>query len=169
MKELWAKVQQNKSKALVVLAIFIFIGFFAWGRSADAAELRLGVGAGYTKNMGARSQEIMLTWDDRHWYAAVTRIGGDTLHNYQFTRVTAGYRVNWRRGKRFSPFMRLGGAYFDDEPWDYISDQWAFDMAFGVRLWDVLELEIDQHNSTAGRSDQNSGMDTIMLGMVFPF
>ena len=156
-------------KHILLGVIVLFAGFFLWGSVVDASEVRLGVGAGVTKNAGSRSQELMITSEDLHWYAAATRVGGDDLHNYEFWRITAGYRVNWRRGTRFSPFMRLGAAYFDKEPYDYISDHWAFDMAIGVRLWDVVEFELDQHNSTAGRTDQNSGLDTVMLGFVFPF
>lgn len=162
-------VKPNKQEVFLLLVIVAFLGFFMWGLRADASEVRVGVGAGYTSNVGSRSQELMFTSTDLHWYGAVTRVGGDNLHNYKFTRVTAGYRVNWRRDKKVSPFMRFGMAYFDKEPYDYISDQWAFDMAIGIRFWGILELEFDQHNSTAGRTDQNSGLDTVMLGIVLPF
>ena len=161
--------RERPKKALVVLVIALFVAVFLWGRTADAAEARLGIGFGYASNEGATYQELMLTSDDLRWYGAVTRIGGDTRNNYHYTRFTAGYRVNWRRETNFSPFMRLGAAYFDKEPTDYISDDLAFDMAIGVRLYDIVELEIDQHNSTGGRSDQNEGLDGFMLGLTFPF
>lgn len=167
--KLWETIKAHPKEAVSVLMIVIFIAFFAWGRSADAAEARLGLGFGFSGIEGARYQEIMLTSDDLRWYGAATRIGNDDRHNYQYWRFTAGYRVNWRRDTQFSPFMRLGAAYFDEVPFDYISDHLAFDMAIGVRLWDIVELEFDQHNSTAGRSDQNEGLNAILLAFVLPF
>lgn len=156
-------------KHAAVAVIAIFVGFFLWGRAADSAELGIGLGFGYGSNVGARYQELMVTSDDRRWYGALTRIGADNEHNYQYWRTTAGYRVNWRRETNFSPYLRLGMAYFSSPPTDYISDSVAFDMAVGLRMWDIVELEIDQHNSTAGRSDENEGLDAVMLRVVLPF
>lgn len=147
----------------------IFVALFLWGRAADAAEARAGIGFGYDSNQGAVYQELMVTRGDLRWYGSFTRIGGDDEHDYQYSRLAAGYRVNWRRDTRFSPYMRFGGAYFTEEPTDYISDRWAFDLAIGIRLWDIVELELDQHNSTGGRSEQNEGLDAIVLGITFPF
>jgi len=169
MDEWLKKLNISRGKALAILAIVIFFGFFLWGMKADAAEVRLGVGFGYASQAGARYEEIMLTSGDRHWYGAVTRIGGDDRHNYQYWRFTGGYRVNWRRGLKVSPYLRLGAAYFDDIPEDYISEHLAFDLAIGLRLWDVLEIELDQHNSTAGRSANNEGLDAATVSVVLPF
>jgi hypothetical protein len=163
-------MNNKKVKQLALIGVIItFVGFFLWGVKADAAELRLGFATGYQANAGAAYQELMVTSSDRHWYAAVTRIGGDDEHNYKYNRWTAGYRVNWRRDKRISPFMRLGVAYFTEPPTDYISDEYAFDLAIGFRFFNVVELELDQHNSTGGRSDENEGLDAVMLSMVLPF
>lgn len=166
---LWKTIKENPKKSMGVLAIIIFVVFFALGRSAEAAEARLGLGFGVSGNEGARYQEMMLTTNDLRWYGAVTFIGGDNRHDYQYRRFTIGYRVNWRRATNFSPYLRLGTAYFDKEPTDYISDKWAFDMAIGMRLWNILELEIVQHNSTAGRSNQNEGLNAPMFSVVLPF
>ena len=152
-------------QAIAIGLIVTFIGFFLWGRAADAAEA--GIGLGFSKN-GATHQQLTLTSTDLRWYGSATRIGGDRRHNYVYGRLGAGYRVNWRRDMRFSPYMKLGGVYFTEEPTDYISDRWAFDMNIGVRLYDIVELEY-QHNSTAGRSDQNEGLDTVVLQVVLPF
>lgn len=38
----------SRKKALAILAVAIFVGFFVWGRTADAAEARLGLGIGYS-------------------------------------------------------------------------------------------------------------------------
>lgn len=156
-------------KCLFILAIATFIGFFLWGRVADSAEVGIGLGFGYASNQGARYQELMLTSDERKWYVAVTKIGADDRHNYKYWRTTVGYRVNWRSATNFSPYMRLGMAYFNEKPEDYISSHVSFDMSVGIRLWNIVELEFDQHNSTAGRSDQNEGLDAVMLRVVLPF
>lgn len=140
-----------------------------WGRVADAAEARLGLGFGYNAQSGSRYQELMVTSDSLKWYGSLTRIGNDDRHNYQYWRACGGYRVNWRRETNFSPYIRLGACGFDDAPTDYISDTVAFDMALGFRLWDVAEIEVAQHNSTAGRSDQNEGLDALMISVVLPF
>lgn len=159
-----------RTKKTVVVNILAFLlSFCLFSSLAEAADVRLGVGFGYSNNTGARYQELMLLTDDRRWYGAVTRIGNDDRHNYQYSRFTAGYRVNWRLSTKVSSFLRLGAAYFSEEPTDYISDKLAFDIAIGVRLWNVLEIEFDQHNSTAGRSTQNEGLDAVLVGIVFPF
>jgi len=145
--------------------IVVFVGFFLWGRTADAGEASIGLG--FAGN-GATYQQVMVMDNERKWYASATRIGGDRRHNYVYGRLAVGYRVNWRRVSRFSPYMRLGGVYFTDEPTDYISDDFAFDMAIGTRLWQIVDVEY-QHNSTAGRSNQNEGLDAVTLSVVFPF
>ena len=158
-----------KKRLLGIAVVVLFAGLFLWGSYAEASEGRLGLGFGYTANVGSRTMEFMLTSDDLRWYGSVSKIGGDYRHNYQFTRWCGGYRVNWRREKSIMPFMRLGACYFDEPPFDYISSDYAYDLSVGVRLWGVAELELLQHNSTAGRSDQNEGVDGILLGIVFPF
>jgi hypothetical protein len=160
-------IRKNNKKAAVV-ALAIFLAFFIWGvKKANAAEVTLGLAAGYNHTVGARYEEIMLLPTD-HWYGSITRIGGDNKHDYQYNRYCGGYKVFWRQHKGISPIMRLGACWFDEQPEDYISDKFAYDIALGVRLWDVVEVEFDQHNSTAGRSDQNEGLDAFMLRVVFP-
>lgn len=163
----WFKANKGKLGTYILITLFVIL--FVWGRTADATEIRLGVGLGITHQKGSRYHEAMLISTDKHWYAAATRIGGDHRHNYQYWRITAGYRVNWRQDKTISPFMRFGTAYFTEQPTDYISDSWAFDMAIGIRVWDVLEIEFDQHNSTGGRTNQNEGLDAVLIGITMPF
>lgn len=156
----------SKGQWLKIGLIAAFFGFFVWGVTADAAEASIGLG--YSPKHETRYQQVMVTTDSRNWYFSATRIGGDVRHDYQYGRLGVGYRVNWRRDARLSPYMRLGGVYFTEEPTDYISDQWAFDMVVGTRLWQIVELEW-QHNSTAGRSTQNEGLDAVSLSVVLPF
>ena len=158
-------------KTRVVLkwvAIAIFVVLFSWGiynQSAKAGEVRLGLAMAFTNDDDWIGQEVMFMHKD--WYGSVMRVGGDNVLP-DTVRLAIGYRVEWREGKKVSPYMRMGGAYFMDEPTDIISDRWAYDMALGVRLYGVTDLEY-QHNSTAGRSLQNSGNDMPMIGLVVKF
>ena len=148
--------------------LLLFAGLFAWGLKAEAAEVTFGIGVGEFSNDGARSMNLRLSGDSRTWYAGVARVGGDDRNDYEYNRWTAGYRVNFRKETNFSPYMRFGAAYFSEEPTDYISDQLAFDLAIGVRFWQVFELERD-HQSTGGRTDQNEGIDSWNLNVVYRF
>lgn len=147
--------------------VAIFIALFIWGRAAEAGEARIGLGVGTFNVQGAIYQDLLVTTDEQTWYAQVTRIGNDE-HFDVLTRYSAGYRVNWRDDKFAEPYLRLGMAHFDKEPTYRISDKWSFDMAVGIRFKDVVELEA-QHNSTAGRTNYNYGLDSIVLGVVLPF
>ena len=159
----------RKTKDIIkwsVIAFFCIL--FTWGvvnQRADAAEVRLGVSAGFTNGSDWIGSELMLT--SHHWYGSVMRLGGDDELR-DTTRLGAGYRVTWREPLNFSPYLRLGMAYFMDEPTDLISDRWAYDMALGLRLWKALDIEY-QHNSTAGRSRQNSGNDMAFFGISVGF
>jgi hypothetical protein len=170
MKYIVRKIKMRRPKQWILgYLIVAFVAMFLWGRPAESAEARLGLGFGYASNEGAVYQEMMVTSTSRQWYAGVTRIGGDDRHDYQYWRLSAGYRLNWRGGAKLSPYVRVGAAYFDEAPTDYISDKLAFDLAVGIRICDLFELELDQHNSTAGRSDNNEGLDAVSLSLIFPF
>ena len=148
--------------------ILIFVVLFAWGiymQTADAAEARLGLSKGVTHHSDWTGMEGMFVY--RNWYLNAARLGNDDVLP-DTVRLALGYRVMWRDEMRLSPYLRLGGAYFMDEPTDIISDRWAYDMTVGLRIFSVVDLEW-QHNSTAGRSLQNSGNDMLLLGMVVPF
>lgn len=158
----------SKGKVLKWTAIAIFCVLFAWGivrQQAEAADLRLGLGFGVSNDNGWIGQELMFT--HKHWYGAAMRLGGDDILA-DTTRLTVGYRVEWRDERRLSPYLRFGAAYFLDQPTDIISDQWAYDMAMGVQLFGVADLEY-QHNSTAGRSLQNSGNDMLIASLKVRF
>ena len=161
--------RQRPKKLIAIGVIAVFVGFYLWGLKADAAEVGLGLGFGYASNDGATYQEIQIKDDNQNWYGSLARIGGDTRNNYHYWRACGGYQVNWRRGRVIEPYARLGACYFDEEPTDYISDELAYELAFGVRLWDIVEVDIDTHNSTAGRSDQNEGLDGAMLRVIWRF
>ena len=154
-------------KKWTLWAVVVFAALFIWGlaRVANAGEVLLGVGAGATNNNDWIGQ--MVTLSDRDWYVSVMRVGGDDIQPDTW-RFAVGYRVDWREDKKIAPFLRLGTAYWVDEPIPLISDHWSYDMSAGVRLWKVVDIEWT-HNSTAGRTDFNKGNDMPFVNVVFSF
>ena len=144
-----------------------FIGLASWGamRDANAADLRIGAGFGWENAQDAVSMDLMLTIDEDFYLSAAKMAGGRVGDDVW--RYAAGFRFDWREGKRIQPFLRLGGAYWDGIT-GLVGDQHTFDLALGLRFGGALELEL-QHNSTAGRSVPNTGVDLIVLGLVKEF
>ena len=162
----------SKGKILTSSIILIAVLVFIWGRDAESAELGLGLGFGTFNTVGATIQELSIASDDYRWFASYTRIGGadsDRLTADYNDRLVLSYRTFWRRDSNLKPFLSFGAAYFKEAPNTLISERLTYDIRLGARWKDVVELEIDGHNSTAGRSISNSGFDTINLRFVFPF
>ncbi len=162
----------SKGKILTTLLIAAFVIAFFWGRDADAEEIGVGVGFGTFNAVGATIQEISIASTDYRWFASYTRIGGtdsDRIVMDYNNRYVIAYRVFWRRDKNWKPYMSLGAAYFNEPPERLISERLAYDLRFGVRWKDIVEIDIEGHNSTAGRSTRNTGFDTINLRAVFQF
>lgn len=176
------KLLNKTTITYTAILVVIFVTFFVMGRYAEAGEARIGLGAGTFNAQGAIVQDVMVTTDDLRWYASFQRAGGDDVfYNLEqrhcrtvrvpfssVNRFAVGYRVNWYRERTVSPYLRLGAAYFDREPMPFISDDLSYDMAVGVRISDIIEIEA-QHNSTAGRSAFNKGMDSVVFGVTLPF
>ena len=157
----WAKT----SAALIALFLILFL----WGRSSEAAEVGIGLSSGFNHSNGAVGQELSITSNDLRWFASYTRVGGrpeDTVLSYN-DRFVAAYRVFWRRGHDLMPYTSLGAAYFS-EPTVLVTERLTYDLRLGVRWNNILELEY-AHNSTAGRSVRNAGIDFVTLRAVFRF
>ncbi len=164
----------SKKQIALAVGIAVFLAFFIWGREADSAEVALGLGAGLTstKSEGIRAQEIQIRTDDYRWYFSYARIGAninDRLELRQNDRWAIGYTVVWRRGHNWQPYMSIGAAYFKQPPMGLISERLAYDMRVGVRYKNIIEFEFDNHNSTASRSDKNTGVDIPWVRVVFQF
>ena len=157
------KIHVKTSIALVIA----FIVLFVWGRSAESAELGIGVGTGHGHTNDTVTQGLTIISDDLRWYAQVTRFGSE---GYLDTNVrwSGGYRLFCRRDEDFKPFMRFGVALFDHDPMPLISDNVTYDLGVGLRWRDVIEFEYN-HNSTAGRSERNTGVDLWVLRLVMQF
>lgn len=163
LMELYARYKTRVKWTAVAVTVFVIL--FAWGyyNETQAEELRLGLGHGATHDNQWRSQSFMLS--NRDWYVDASRLGGDTKLPDTW-RFAMGYRVDWREQANVAPFLRLGASYFLDEPTPIISERLTFDMAAGLRLFHILDIEW-QHQSTAGRSRTNLGNDMIFVGMAF--
>lgn len=145
--------------------IAIFVGLFAWGVKVEAAEAGVGLSHAVTHNSKWIGQHIFVS--NRDWYLEVARFGNEPRLPDTW-RLTTGARVDWRELRKFSPYLKLGVAYYKDEPTWIVSDNLTFDMGIGVRLWGVLDLEYN-HNSTGGRSAYNKGGDQGVLYLVRQF
>ena len=155
-----------------VWLILIFIVLFAWALSdevrAEAVEVGLSYGAAHSRQH--ITQRIAYIHADK-WIAQYERHGGngyDDTNSVSFQR-----QVRWRQEKNIQPYLRFGASYFDDRILDPDSDKGrylvderlTFSLGFGAWFWKVLNLGIE-HNSTAGRSDPNRGIDRIYLGFM---
>jgi len=156
---------QKKDKIIKWTLIAIFIGFAAWGLRSEAAELGVGLSKAVSHGSEWTGQHLQFVHKD--WYIEAAKLGGEDRLPDTF-RYSSGFRIDWREKKEFSPFLKLGMAYFKEEPAWIISDRWSYDMSLGVRFFKVLDLEFN-HNSTAGRTDFNKGNDLINLYLVKEF
>lgn len=151
-----------------VLLVILFAILFVIGLKAEAAEheMHVGVGVGVANvETDVGHQQIGYRYDGR-WYAEALRTGGgetdDGATLEDNWRWSVGRYVHFRRDRAVDPFLRLGAAYWRRAPSALVGDRLTFDMAAGVELYDVVRVSW-QHNSTAGRSEPNTGYDLVVL------
>lgn len=153
------------------IAVIVFVALFLWGASAMAQDVEARIGLGVNvldrDDRGTHITQDMMLLIDRDWYVQATRFGNSDFIDDSW-RFSTGLRVEWRQDTNLEPYMRLGVAYWDEEPTWLVSERWMFDMAIGARLWRVAELEW-QHNSTAGRAEWNTGVDVLTFNAVLRF
>jgi hypothetical protein len=153
----------SKWTAILVL---LFVILFTWALMVEA-DVTLGLGFGASSSGGVVTQRLGYLHDDK-WWARYERMGGDdwnTANTY-----AAGRRV-FVGERRARPFMELGATYSDsqlqrDGKRPNVSDNWTFRLGAGVsyRLSDVARIEVGiDHDSTAGRSLRNRGVDRVYL------
>lgn len=159
----------------IAIALLVLVTAFGVYNEAYAQEVKLGLGYGVSHTEGWIMQEVVIS--DRDWYGSIARLGGDDSGSCMVQlcealpttwRVAAGYRADFREGLNLSPYTRMGIAYFKDAPNMVVSEHLTFDLAVGVRLYKVVDLEL-QHQSTAGRAYRNWGTNLITLSLVLPW
>jgi len=152
-----------------VLLILLFIGLFFWALNAEAEEkaFELGLAAGFYHSEQHITQRIGFNYADK-WIAQYERHGGN---GYDISNsISAQRQVVFRQGRKLEPYLRLGVSYFDvpvrdldaDEVRYLVHERLTFSLGAGVRLSKVMSLGFE-HNSTAGRSDPNRGLDRFYL------
>ena len=160
------KFRPTKTQVTTTLVI-LFVLLFIWGRSAESAELGIGIGTGRGHTNDTIVQGLTIISDDLRWYAQVTRFGNEG-HLDTNMRWSGGYRLFFCRDENFKPFMRLGVAGFKETPMPLLSDNIAYDMGLGLRWRNIIEFEYNR-NSTGGRSKRNTGIDLWELRLVMQF
>jgi hypothetical protein len=157
----------GKNKRLLAIGLFVVaFGALLWAEEAEA-QVHLGTAVGINHTEDARAVLIGYTWDDR-WELEYARHGGDDYEDINSWSVTRIVRA--RRGKNLEPFLQFGLTYWDEKmlatKWDdqevLVDSQLTYRLGLGVRLYRVAELGWG-HDSTAGRSDPNSGIDYIFI------
>lgn len=154
----------NKKLKWSIIGLFVILFSFGVYKEAYSAEVGLGISHAISHDSKWMGQHVM--FGNRNWFLEVARLGGEPRLPDTY-RYVVGYRVDWREPYMFSPFMKMGAAYFKDIPDYVVSDHWAYDMSVGLRLFKVIDFEYN-HNSTGGRSERNKGNDLLTLTMVIP-
>ena len=154
-----------------VWLIVAFIALMVWGLAAQAAngfESALSYGVVNTKNH--ITQRISYMHGDK-WVVQYERHGGngyEDTNSYSLQR-----QIVWRSEKKAQPYLRYGISYFDDpirrlrsgEDSVLVDERLTYSLGLGLRFWGVMNMGIE-HNSTAGRSDPNKGVDRVYLGIM---
>lgn len=156
--------------------VIAFVVVFALGllNEARAAEPRhdivIGLGYGVINADGAITQRLGYMYD-RRWYARAERFGGPRYDDDPTWVYSLGRRVSWRRERAVAPFMEFGVAKYEEpltreDGYAPVTAEWTYTLGVGVSLWGIIDAGL-AHNSTAGRSSNNDGIDRVYLSFTF--
>lgn len=160
----------------LAIAVIIFIGLLLWGYSSEASadtSLTIGLSYGWVNSEGLVTQRLGLLQNEK-WNIKYERFGGhefNTSHGFFLAR-----RTEWRTDKVWQPYLDFGFGYYTqklinpDKNKPLVNDNLVFTLAGGC-TWRIskdvdLELGID-HNSTAGRTSPNSGIDRVFISLNY--
>jgi hypothetical protein len=154
-----------------LVAILSFIILFWWGSRNEAFgdEITIGVGAGVDHIEGAITQRLGYQPNPR-WHLRYERFGGKGEPHSNMYGIQRTLR--WRQDKELQPYLSLGAVYFDtiltdEKGRELMKDEFlAYNLGVGIdwRYSKLTSLRLGfDHNSTAGRSDRNRGVDRIHL------
>lgn len=153
-------------KKLRVGAIILFVGLFALllAQEANANDWTIGLGYGIAYTEGGVKQS--LGYSTGKWQIVYDRHGQDVGNANSWSVFR---QVKARHGRKVQPFMNLGATYWNDllvdpdkAPRVLVNEHLTFKLGIGVKLWNILDIGID-HDSTAGRSEPNRGIDYAYL------
>lgn len=160
--------------AFVVVMIFLFATEDAYGQSTDyrgsGVVVSTGLGFGVANYSGGVTQRIGVESGDSRYLATYERLGGKGYRN-----VNSISLVRRVRHERTGLAGSIGLAYFDRTVAEHgskslVSERltftlgldytWSLSSSTGLRLGLV-------HNSTAGRSERNRGVDRVNLSFLW--
>jgi hypothetical protein len=137
--------------------------------------ITLGVNGGILNYSGGVTQELGYSFDDKY-EVSYERLGGKGYENVSAFTVR---RVVWKNAYRSGPYLSLRATYTDGlvESKDragkaLVSERFSFQMGLGYKwaLSSTTGIRIGMlHNSTAGRSQRNRGIDRITLRYGWKF
>lgn len=170
-------IKEKIKPTAVIVGLFV-LGIIALFASEDAHghvdadnphSVSLSLGGGVVHYPSGVTQGLAYEYD-RRWAAEYERLGGkgyETVHSYSVSRVV------WQgsHGRGFN--LSIGATYTDgtleerDRPGkEIVSDDLTFRLGVGYawELSPVSSLRLGVvHNSTAGRSERNRGIDRVRL------
>lgn len=156
--------------ALFVIALTLFFATEAESSEpTNPHSVHLGLGAGVINYPGGITQVLGYSYNDI-WSATYERMGGkrySNIHSYSMSRVV------WKKAHRQGLFMSIGATYTDGvlEERDRVGKaivserlSYRLGIGYGWKLSPTNSIRVGLvHNSTAGRSDRNKGIDRIIL------
>jgi hypothetical protein len=155
----------NEAVAIVVAVILLFPG----GRSCEARETILELGAGFLSGEYSQGQAIILAQRfDKSKYAVGLGVVGDQVCQCVEGEVIldtnafffASRQVHWKRLE-----VGIGAAYWQNTN-RVLGRHLTYQLVFAVNLWKELDLRL-RHYSNAGSGGQNLGQDMIGLSWRF--
>lgn len=168
------------SKTKIAVAGFIALSVYLfWAEKANAeTQAVFGLGAGAFETQSLITQRIGIERNQK-WGFIYERFGDGMLDGHASNSVAV-----YRRVQSNGTFLRarvvaeLGAAYFDEKivkPTSktgrvLVNENLAWHLGLGAQ-WDLSESTSIQlkltHNSTAGRSEPNTGIDRVSLSYTF--
>jgi hypothetical protein len=168
----------------VLVGLFVVGSIFLLARevqahgpsTTDSSHHSAGIslGTGVLDSSRLRTQRLEYRYRNR-WQVAYERFGGDDWNTASYIGVS---RLMYLRGNGRGPFLSLGAGYFDEilvderEGEALVSERLTYELGIGYS-W-VLSQSSDieagwKHNSTAGRSKRNHGIDRVALSYNWRF
>jgi hypothetical protein len=164
-----------KKPTFWVVVAFVLGMSFAFIEEANAHattdrshSATVGVYTGVVNSNGVRTQRLSYRYQDR-WEVSYARVGGKGWSTANYFSVS---RLVFWRGNDRGPFLSLGAAYTDglvgkkDEGKPLVTEQLTYELGIGYQwvLSSATDMELRWiHNSTAGRSERNKGIDRVGL------
>jgi hypothetical protein len=170
--------KRNSGKNIILVSAFVAVLTLAFCHEpahAGDLEVTLGLGSGVAKSTEMITQRVGVMRDNK-WYLRAERFGGEPWNKEW--GFFAGRRVQFRQDRNWQPYIQMGVGHFnaplkhEDKDLPNVTERTTFELGLGIsrRLSPSAEMELGfDHNSTAGRSNKNNGIDRIHLTYNWKF